>query len=197
MVRDQETAGSIPVTSTEVDKRNVMRYEGSVWDEDGNRVPLTERPDLSWATWRDLWYALYIKPYPEAEFGYITKWDWNARWAPHQTRTEIEVELHWVRVELDERREARLVQELADIRKAPTRQLMEWLKMARRCGGWWSPCDSKSEYGYKFEDIKAELDTREHIPNKKEARALRRAAALQHRKNKRRPVAQRQRAAAL
>jgi hypothetical protein len=74
---------------------------------------------------------------------------------------------------------------------------MAWLNSARACGGWWSPVDKNCEYGHKFEDIKAELDTREHIPNKKEARALRRAAALQHRGNKRRPVAQRLRAAAL
>lgn len=166
-------------------------------DEDGNRVPLTERPDLSWATWRDLWYALYLKPYPEAEFSYVTKWDWNARFAPHQTRTEVQVELHWVQVELDERRATLLQWSREQIKKAGTRELLGWLNSARACGGWWSPCDKNSEFGHKFEDIKAELDTREHIPNKQEAKALRRAAALQHRKSKRRPVAQRHRAAAL
>lgn len=198
-----------------------MSYEGSVLgDED---EPFTTRPDLDWATWRDLWYALYIKPYPESKFGYVTRhvqnqsaeWIiWRQKWCawyeakkqgieptkpltPSWFREEVEVELHWVRAELEDRREANLQQSLRAIKKTPTRELLGWLQSARACGGWWSPVDKNSEYGHKFDDIKAELDTREHIPNKKEARALRREAALQHRKNKRRPVAQRLRAAAL
>ena len=158
--------------------------------------PMTERPDLSWATWHDLWYAIRFRQYPEATFGHVARYsrqytEWSVR-ELRGYRTEVEVELHWVQVELDERRARQVAQEQADIHQAPTRQLMEWLRMARACGGWWSPCDSHSGYGYKFDDIKAELDTREHIPNKKEARAIRRQASLQHRKNKLRgPVAQR------
>lgn len=179
-----------------------MRYEGSMLEG-----PYTKRPDLSWAMWQDLWYALYIKPYPQADFSFVTKRTRNPAWdkwwedaanrlvnpppSPTFIREEIEVELHWVRVELDERREKNLQRALGEIRNAATRELLGWLKSARACGGWWSPCDKNSEYGYRFDDIKAELDTREHIPNKQEARALRRGAALQHRKNKLRgPVAQ-------
>jgi hypothetical protein len=53
-----------------------------------------------------------------------------------------------------------------------TRKLMQWLEKARKCGGGWSPWDNKMDV-ITFEDIKAELAKRPHIPNKKESKALR------------------------
>ena len=61
-----------------------------------------------------------------------------------------------------------------------TRQLMSLLRRTYRTNGWYSPIDGNSPFGYTTEEIKAELATREHVPNKAEGRALRRQAAQGH-----------------
>ena len=71
-----------------------------------------------------------------------------------------------------------------DLTKLSTRELLKWLANARRFGGWYSPCDSKSPFRSSFEEIKAELSKREHIPNKAESRFLRQQAARLARKSK-------------
>ena len=58
-----------------------------------------------------------------------------------------------------------------------TRELKQMLDSARACGGWYSPSGDSSGWGYTFADLKAEMDTREHLPNKKEGKELRRAAS--------------------
>lgn len=63
------------------------------------------------------------------------------------------------------------------VEKLPTRQLLEYLKLARKCGGWYSPLGPDAKVGYSIEVLKMELATREHVPNKPEARARRQAAA--------------------
>ncbi len=56
-----------------------------------------------------------------------------------------------------------------------TRQLLDILNGARRCGGTYNP------YGmgvyYNLDEIKTELETREHIPNKQEAKKIRQEKA--------------------
>ena len=53
---------------------------------------------------------------------------------------------------------------------------MGLLDAIHRVGGhWYSPGGSDS--GYSLDEVKAELATREHVPNKPEAKALRREAA--------------------
>lgn len=59
----------------------------------------------------------------------------------------------------------------------PTRQLLAYLKLARKMGGWYSPIGPNSRFGYNTEQLKAELATREHVPNKIEAAAARKLAA--------------------
>ncbi len=69
----------------------------------------------------------------------------------------------------------------------PTRQLLAWRDSCYGCGGAVAVDGDKPHYdeggslrnGYTLEEIKAELATREHIPNKKEAAALRRQNAWQ------------------
>ncbi len=94
-----------------------------------------------------------------------------------------------VSAELDRRRASNLEQSRAEIKRTGTRELLRWLAFCRRYGGWYCPSDHKSfgAMGHRFDDIKAELATREHVPNKLEARADRRAAATMHRRNKLRP----------
>ena len=58
-----------------------------------------------------------------------------------------------------------------------TRELLFTLGKARACGGWYSPYDANGGPGYTVEELKAELAGREHVPNKPEGKALRRAAA--------------------
>jgi hypothetical protein len=57
-----------------------------------------------------------------------------------------------------------------------TKELLQFLNSARACGGWYSPYD-KNGPGYTVAEIKEVLKTREHIPNKKEAKELRRKAS--------------------
>lgn len=63
------------------------------------------------------------------------------------------------------------------LKGAHTRQLLNWLQRARRCGGGYSPCDQAPGTFLSVTALKAELATREHIPNKAESRAIRQAAA--------------------
>lgn len=59
-----------------------------------------------------------------------------------------------------------------------TKVLLSWLKSARACGGWWSPCgDSGSNFGYTTAELKAELAKRPHVPNKQESRQIRQRKA--------------------
>lgn len=62
-----------------------------------------------------------------------------------------------------------------------TRELLVYLKFARRFYGWYCPWDHKYDNVYTSEEIKTELAKREHIPNKKEGKALRREAARRKR----------------
>lgn len=65
------------------------------------------------------------------------------------------------------------------LKSIETRQLMSWRERAYACGGSYTPFDyhSNSAMIFSIEDIKAELNTREHIPNKKEAKVLRQTKA--------------------
>lgn len=63
---------------------------------------------------------------------------------------------------------------IEELKTAPTRVLLEYLQKARGCGGSYSPND---QFYFSIEDLKAELKTREHIPNKKEAKIIRRDRA--------------------
>ena len=65
----------------------------------------------------------------------------------------------------------------APIESLPTRLLLEYLALARKFGGWYSPVGSHSDIGYTYEELKAEAAKREHIPNKIEAKELRRRRA--------------------
>jgi hypothetical protein len=58
------------------------------------------------------------------------------------------------------------------LKKMTTKEIMSIRRGALACGG-------EFEYGivYDMEEIKAELATREHIPNKIEGKAIRRAKA--------------------
>lgn len=58
------------------------------------------------------------------------------------------------------------------LKKAATRQVLALLNTVRAYGNW--PDDF---YSFTVEELKAELATREHVPNKKEAEVLRRRRA--------------------
>ena len=59
-----------------------------------------------------------------------------------------------------------------------TRELLALLEMAHKTADWYVD-DAKylSEVGFSADQVKAELAKREHVPNKPEAKALRREAA--------------------
>lgn len=65
------------------------------------------------------------------------------------------------------------------LKSIETRQLMSWRERAYACGGSYTPFDHKSNSAmiFSIDDIKAELNTREHIPNKKEAKTIRQQKA--------------------
>lgn len=63
------------------------------------------------------------------------------------------------------------------LKRAHTRQLLNWLRAARACGGAYSPCDQAPGTFLSITALKTEPATREHIPNKAESRAIRQAAA--------------------
>lgn len=56
-----------------------------------------------------------------------------------------------------------------------TRELLNYLKRSRKFRGFYSPCDDG--VGYSSEQIKKVLATREHLPNKAEAKKKRQAEA--------------------
>lgn len=57
-----------------------------------------------------------------------------------------------------------------------TKQLLSLLNKARKCGGSFDPFDGGQVF-YSTEEIKKLLETREHVPNKKEAREIRQSKA--------------------
>ena len=69
------------------------------------------------------------------------------------------------------------------LRSIETRQLMSWRERAYACGGYYTPFNhhSNSAMLFSIEDLKAELATREHIPNKKEAKVIRQTKAKEKR----------------
>ncbi len=66
-----------------------------------------------------------------------------------------------------------------DLNNLSTRELLQYLDWARKFNGWYSPFDNGT--GYTTDEIKAVLATREHIPNKAEAKVARQAEARQKR----------------
>jgi hypothetical protein len=62
------------------------------------------------------------------------------------------------------------------LQKQNTKKLLSYLEHARACGFSYSPFDG--DVYFSIEDIKAVLATREHMPNKKEARAIRQKRAM-------------------
>ena len=139
--------------------------------------------DLSWALVSDLVDALEMarpmKSFDGTHMGPERAAQVVRLYPTHQ---HAEVSCDEVRAELTRRREARLEASLTLIRKTPTRGLLVLLDCARRCGGWWTHGDHKdpNAIGVSYDDIKAELATREHVPGKLEARELRRADATEH-----------------
>lgn len=79
----------------------------------------------------------------------------------------FEQELQTAHVEFEERR-------VNHLQTLHTRELLDYLNQARKFGGWYSPCDSGHPWGWAYDEIKAVLDTREHIPNAEERKELRR-----------------------
>jgi hypothetical protein len=69
------------------------------------------------------------------------------------------------------------------LKSIETRQLMSWRERAYACGGYYTPFNhhSNSAMIFSIDDIKAELSTREHIPNKKEAKVIRQTKAKEKR----------------
>jgi hypothetical protein len=68
---------------------------------------------------------------------------------------------------------------IAKLEKMPTRQIMHYMQRARECRNDFYSLSGYS-YGepfYTIEEMKKVLATREHVPNKKEAKALRRERA--------------------
>lgn len=62
-----------------------------------------------------------------------------------------------------------------------TRTLLQWRNACYGCGGAYDPSEGASGIRYPatytLAEIKAELATREHVPNKREARILRQQKA--------------------
>jgi hypothetical protein len=57
-----------------------------------------------------------------------------------------------------------------------TKELLQWLNAARRCRTY-DPFYEGKGYGFSIKELKNELSKREHIPNKKEAKEIRRQKA--------------------
>lgn len=70
--------------------------------------------------------------------------------------------------------------------ETPTRELMKIRDLCYKFGGAYSPCDSSCGPFIKLPDVLAELNRREHVPNKKEAEQLRRDKARKNRHDRRR-----------
>lgn len=67
------------------------------------------------------------------------------------------------------------------LKEMHTRELLKLLDMTRKFNGRASLSDSSCGPFYYYDDIKTELNTREHIPNKAEAKKLRQQKALKKR----------------
>lgn len=65
------------------------------------------------------------------------------------------------------------------IKSAHTKQLLKWRDHSYACGGYYNPIGNYN-VGFEFttEEILAELNTRPHVPNKKEAKEIRRQKAM-------------------
>ena len=61
------------------------------------------------------------------------------------------------------------------LKKKHTKQLLDYLDSCRKCGGRLSPFDN--ENSVTIDQVKAELATREHVPNKQEAKVIRQLKA--------------------
>ena len=59
-----------------------------------------------------------------------------------------------------------------DLSKEPTKVLLKWLRYSHKMGLGYNPTDDGKNFISK-EELKKELATREHIPNKQEAKAQR------------------------
>lgn len=68
--------------------------------------------------------------------------------------------------------------EIWDLTKQPTRILLKWLNKARKCGFGYDPSENHGDE-ISIEDLKLELAKREHIPNKKEAKEIRKQKVRQ------------------
>lgn len=64
---------------------------------------------------------------------------------------------------------------IGELEQLHTRELLDYLNLARKFNGFYSPWGKYG--GYSFEQIKTVLATREHIPNKAEARRARQEQA--------------------
>ena len=61
---------------------------------------------------------------------------------------------------------------MIDIKNIHTKVLLRYLKIARKCGGYYSICENGS-YDFSSNELKEELKKREHISNKKESKIIR------------------------
>lgn len=65
------------------------------------------------------------------------------------------------------------------LKSAHTRQLLSWRDQAYSGGGVYTPYDPKSNSTmiFRLDEIVNELNTRDHVPNKKEAKVVRQQRA--------------------
>lgn len=77
---------------------------------------------------------------------------------------------------------------MIDLDRIHTKVLLGWLAAARRCGGSVDPYHDGSGSStivaarrVSVDELKTELATREHIPNREEARTIRQARAKEQR----------------
>ncbi len=133
--------------------------------------------DLTRAGWWDLWYGVtFTHDDVPLHDQLVHVW-----WVQDGERVSVDVPWAEAEAEMSRRHLVNHERALSEIRSTPTRLLLKWLDLTRRFGGWYSPCQkSERHYGFHADDIRAELATREHVPNKTEARERRRSAALMH-----------------
>lgn len=67
--------------------------------------------------------------------------------------------------------------ELYDLTKEPTQRLMNWRDKCYACGGQYDPVYGGTGPSIPLQAILNELDKREHVPNKQEAKAIRQEKA--------------------
>lgn len=63
-----------------------------------------------------------------------------------------------------------------DLKKQPTKVLLKWLDKARKCGSGYDPTEN-GDKEITISELKVELATRGHVPNKQEAKEIRRGKA--------------------